>query len=74
MSSEKTVINMSLLIWCCVVVFEFCIIAYLIGSGLVLLFNLILISPILAAFKWPVIEQTKSVEVRTPELKTEKAE
>lgn len=53
MSSEKTVINMSLLIWCFVVIAELFILAWLLHSGLVLLFVFILISPITAAFKWP---------------------
>ena len=66
MSSEKTVINTHLLIWCFVVIAELIVIAYLVRSGLVLLFALILISPITAAFKWPmqkeIAEQNNKIE------------
>ena len=70
MSAEKTVINMSLLLWCFAVIIELCILAHLV-SGLVLLGGVILISPILAAFSWPAMEE---IEQKTSEAKTEKAE
>ncbi|MBQ3643889.1 MAG: hypothetical protein II961_04755 [Candidatus Riflebacteria bacterium] len=74
MSSEKTVVNMSLLIWCAVVIAELIVIAYLINSGFVLLFMAVLISPILAAFKWPAPQkQLVNAEVKA-EVTNEKAE
>ena len=73
MSSEKTVINMNLLLWCFVVIIELCILAYLI-HGLVLLFGLILFSPITAAFSWPATEEIEDKNKKTLEEKTEKAE
>ncbi len=73
MSSEKTVINMSLLLWCFAVIIELCILAYLV-SGLVLLGGVILISPILAAFNWPAMEEIEHDGTKTSEAKTEKAE
>ena len=74
MSAEKTVINMSLLLWCFAVIIELCILAYLV-SGLVLLGGVILISPILAAFSWPAVEEIEhDGTTKTSEAKTEKAE
>ncbi|MBQ2594438.1 MAG: hypothetical protein II567_14315 [Candidatus Riflebacteria bacterium] len=73
MSSEKTVINMSLLLWCFAVIIELCILAYLV-SGLVLLGGVILISPILAAFSWPAMDEIEHDGTKTSEAKTEKAE
>lgn len=73
MSAEKTVINMSLLLWCFVVIIELCILAYLV-SGIVLLGGIILISPITAAFSWPDVEKIEHDGTKTSEAKTEKAE
>ena len=73
MSAEKTVVNMSLLLWCFVVIIELCILAYLV-SGLVLLGGIILISPITAAFSWPATEEIEHDGTKTTEAKTEKAE
>ena len=72
MSAEKTVINMSLLLWCGVIIIELCILAYLV-SGLVLLAGIILISPITAAFSWPAKEEIEHDGTKTLEAKTEKA-
>ncbi len=74
MSSSKTVINMDLLLWCVVVVIELFVIAYLVGSGLVLLFAAVLIPPVWAAFTWPAPKQIENNEANQKEIATEKAE
>lgn len=63
MDSKKTVINMELLIWCSVVIVELFILSWLVQSFFVLLFGLVLISPIMAAFNWPI--QIKAIEENT---------
>ena len=73
MSSGKTVINMSIICWCCVVLIELCIIAWLIPSGLVLLFAVVLIPPIWAALSWPAPAQITEGEAKTTEVAAEKA-
>lgn len=65
---------MNLLLWCFIVIIELIIIAYLIGSGFILLFSLILASPIWAAFSWPAPEQIANGEAKPKELAAEKAE
>ncbi len=72
MSAEKTVVNMSLLLWCFAVIIELCILAYLV-SGLVLLGGIILIPPITAAFSWPDMDEIEQDGTKTTEAKTEKA-
>ena len=72
MSSGKTVINMSLIGWCAVVFIELCIIAYLLYSGLILLFAAVLIPPVWAAFSWPAPAQITD-NTKTTEVATEKA-
>ncbi len=52
MSSENTVINMSLLIWCFVVIAELFVLSWILPNGFVLLIGLVLFFPIRAAFKW----------------------
>ena len=73
MSSGKTVINMSLIGWCCVVLIELVILAFLIPSGLVLLFTAVLIPPVWAAFSWPAPAQITDDESKKTELAAEKA-
>lgn len=63
MDSEKTLINTELLIWCSVVVVELFILAWLVQSAFMLILGLVLISPILAAFNWPV--PTKAIAENT---------
>lgn len=74
MDSEKTVININLLIWCFVVIAELFILAWILQSGLVLLFALVLFSPITAAFKWPDPEKKELENKEKAELEVEKAE
>ena len=57
MSKEVTGINSELLVWCFIVLLELFILAWLINTGLVLVFGLLLIFPVLAAFNWPCVEQ-----------------
>ena len=54
-NTKNTVINMSVLVWCLVVIIELVILACIIPSPAapcVLLIGLVLYSPITAAFKW----------------------
>jgi hypothetical protein len=74
MDKEKTVININLIIWCFVVLGELFILAWILQSGIVLLFALLLYSPITAAFNWPDPDKKVIEENKTTELKTEKAE
>ena len=74
MSAEKTVVNMSLLLWCFVVIIEIIILVYLANSGLILLGGIILIPPITAAFSWPATEEIEHDGTKNTEAKTEKAE
>ena len=64
---------MSLIGWCCVVVIELIIIAFLIPSGLVLLFAAVLIPPVWAAFTWPAPAQITEGEAKKTEVAAEKA-
>ena len=76
MSSGKTVINMSIIGWCCVVIIELFIIAYLINSGFILLLSAVLIPPVWAAFTWPApeVKQVENNDSQPKEIATEKAE
>ena len=68
--NENTVINMSLLIWCFVVIIELVILACIIpnpAAPAVLLIGLVLYSPITAAFKWRMPK-----ELDTPQKKKAK--
>ena len=73
MNSGKTVVNTSIIGWSLLIIIELFIIAFLVDSGLVLLFSILLISPITAAFNWPAPEQITNGEVKTTETAAEKA-
>lgn len=64
--TNETMINVSLCVWCAVVVIEMAIISWLLGSYWWMLLCLVLIPPIMAAFKWPIL--LKRIEIKTTDV------
>lgn len=62
MNNTETCINQTLLIYCCIVVVELFVIAYLLSFPWIILTSIILYRPVVEAMNWPMpVQNTETI-------------